>query len=309
MSVIANYANNDPKLDVPSGELRVWLFVEGNPVNDGFVFWIRAVAYDLAVKILSDTSAGGVLYGHRIDETPCAESCVSPLDKCGHDFPAKTLPVGAFLEPKAEFGRNRIRAFQRGHAEALPVVEPPDDERKLVRFRSLHSLLASHHVLAPRWRLPCHEFGDGGRDASENLLCIHHLELAELQSWGLDDNHGVGLSTTDNTRIDSWRKQAITLKSIVIFDNRAVSASYTPTTDRTAIVSFNDPISERTKNLHSLERRGAAPHLRARTAPKALDKKRRAEREPLHHYKLFCNLLANKDLPKDMLPTICGTLD
>jgi hypothetical protein len=93
--------------------------------------------------------------------------------------------VHAFLEPKAEFGRNRICVFQRGHAKAFPIVEPPDDERKRVRFRSLHSLLASRHVLAPRWRLPWHEFGDGGRDASKNLLCIHPLELAELQSWGL----------------------------------------------------------------------------------------------------------------------------
>jgi hypothetical protein len=199
------------KLDVPSGELRIWRLVEGNPVNDGVVFWIRAVAYDLAVKILSDTPAGDVLYGHRIDETSFAESCVSPLNKCGHDFPAKTLSVRAFLEPKAEFGRNRIRIFQRGHAKAFPVVESPDDERKLVWFRSLHALLASRHVLAPRWRLPWHESGDGGRDASKNLLCIHHLELAELQSWGLDDNHCVSLSTTDNTSIDSWRKQAIAL--------------------------------------------------------------------------------------------------
>jgi hypothetical protein len=51
------------KFDVPSGELRTRLFVEGNPVNDGFVFWIRAGAYDLAVKILSNTPARGVLYG------------------------------------------------------------------------------------------------------------------------------------------------------------------------------------------------------------------------------------------------------
>jgi hypothetical protein len=132
---------------------------------------------------------------------------MSPLNKCGHNFPAKTLSVRAFLEPKAEFGRNRIRIFQRGHAKAFPVIEPPDDERKLVWFRSLHSLLASRHVLAPRWRLPWHESGDGGRDASKNLLCIRHLKLAELQSWGLDDNHCVSLSTTDNTSIDSWRKQ------------------------------------------------------------------------------------------------------
>jgi len=127
---------------------------------------------------------------------------VSPLNKCGHDFLAKTLSVRAFLEPKADFGRNRIRIFQRGHAKAFPVVKPPDDERKLVWFRSLHSLLASRHVLAPRWRLPWHESGDGGRDASKNLLCIHYLKLAELQSWGLDDNHCVSLSTTDNTPID-----------------------------------------------------------------------------------------------------------
>ena len=62
------------KLDVPSGELRIFRFVEGNPVDDGVVFWICAVAYDLAVKILSDTPAGDVLYGHRIDETSFAES-------------------------------------------------------------------------------------------------------------------------------------------------------------------------------------------------------------------------------------------
>jgi hypothetical protein len=182
-------ASDDYRRDESLSLRRIWRSVEGNPVNDGVIFWIRAVAYDLAVKLLSDTPAGGVLYGHWIDEASFAESCVSPLNKCGHDFPAKTLPVRAFLEPKAEFGRNRIRAFERGHAEAFPVVEPPDDERKLVQFWSLHSLFASRHVLAPRWRLPWHEFGDGGRDASKNLLCIHHLELAELQSWGLDDNH------------------------------------------------------------------------------------------------------------------------
>ena len=174
-------------------------FVEGNPVNDGVVFWSRAVADDLAVKVVSDPPAGGVLYGHRVDETFFAESCVSPLNECGNDFPAKTLSVRAFLEPKAEFGRTRIRVFQRSHAKAFPVVEPPDDERKVVRFRSLHSLLASHQVLAPRWRLPWHEFGDRGRDTCKNLLCIHPLELAELQSWGLDDNHCASLSTTNNT--------------------------------------------------------------------------------------------------------------
>src|SRR5580704_336060 len=190
---------------------RIWRLAEGNPVNDGVVFWIRAVAYDLAMKILSDTPAGDVLYGHRIDETSFAESCVSPFNKRGHHFPAKTLSVRAFLEPKTDFGRNRFRIFKRGHAKAFPVVEPADDERKLVWLRSLRSLLASRHVLAPRWRLPWHESGDGRRDASKNLLCIHHLELAELQSRGLDDNHcvRVSLSTTDNTSIDSWRKQAI----------------------------------------------------------------------------------------------------
>src|SRR5579864_244755 len=166
------------KVDVPSGELRMWRFVEGDPVNDGIVFWIRAVAYDLAVKFLSDTPAGNVLYRYRIDETFLAQSCVSPLNKCGYDLPAKTPSVRAFLKPEAEFGRNRIRVFQRGHAKAFPIVEPPDDERKIVWFRSLHSLLASRHVFAPRWRLPRHEPGDGGRDASVDLLCIRHLELA-----------------------------------------------------------------------------------------------------------------------------------
>jgi hypothetical protein len=52
---------------------------------------------------------------------------------------------------------------------------------------------------------------ESGRDASKNLWCIHHLELAEPQSWRLDDNHCVSLSTTDNTSIDSWRKQATAL--------------------------------------------------------------------------------------------------
>src|SRR5436309_15367969 len=91
---------------------RIWRFLKRNPVNDGIVFWIRAVAYDLAVKFFSNTPAGRVLYGHRIDETSFAESCVSPLNKCSHDFAAKTLSVCAFLEPKAEFRQNRIRVFQ-----------------------------------------------------------------------------------------------------------------------------------------------------------------------------------------------------
>jgi len=84
----------------------------GNPVNDGVIFWLLEVAYDIAVKILSDAPAGGILYGHWIKETFFAKSCMAPLNKCGHDFPAKTLPVRAFLEPKAEFGRNRIRVFE-----------------------------------------------------------------------------------------------------------------------------------------------------------------------------------------------------
>jgi hypothetical protein len=41
-----------------------------------------------------------------------AESCVSPFNKCGHDFLSKTPPVRAFLEPKAEFRPNRIRVFR-----------------------------------------------------------------------------------------------------------------------------------------------------------------------------------------------------
>ena len=85
---------------------------EGNPVNDGVVFRIRAVANNLAVKILSDTPAGDVLYGDRIEEATFAESCISPLNQCGHDFPAKALAMRAFLEPKAQFWRNRIRIVQ-----------------------------------------------------------------------------------------------------------------------------------------------------------------------------------------------------
>ena len=173
-----------------------WRFVEGDPVNDGVIFWIRAVANDLAVKLLSDTPAGGVLHRHRIDKTSFAESCMSPRNQCDHDFLAKALTVRAFLEPEADLGRNRVRVFQRCHAKAFPVVEPSDDERERVRLWSLRSLLASRQVLAPRWRLPSHESGDGGRDASKNLLCIHHLELAELQSWGLDDNHCVAILLT-----------------------------------------------------------------------------------------------------------------
>ena len=37
--------------------------------------------------------------------------------------------------------------------------------------------------------VPLHEFGDGGRDASKNFPRIHHLELAEPQSQGLENNH------------------------------------------------------------------------------------------------------------------------
>lgn len=107
------------------------------------------MSYDLAVKILGDTSAGGVLHSYWIDETFFAERRVSPFNKCSHDFLAKTLPVRSFLEPKANLGRNRIRIFQRSHAEAFPVVEPADDKIKLVRFWCLHSLLASRHILAP----------------------------------------------------------------------------------------------------------------------------------------------------------------
>ena len=65
-------------LDVPSRELRVWRFVEGNPVNDGVVFWILAVAYDLAVKTLSDAPAGDILHGHRIDETFLCQELRAP---------------------------------------------------------------------------------------------------------------------------------------------------------------------------------------------------------------------------------------
>ena len=70
---------------------------------------------------------------------------MSPLNQCGHDFPAKTLSVRAFLEPKAEFGRNRIRIFQRGHAKAFPVVEPPGAKENL--FGSGACTLFSHRVM------------------------------------------------------------------------------------------------------------------------------------------------------------------
>ena len=67
------------------------------------------------------------------------------------------------------------------------------EKENLFGSGSLHSLFAWRHVLALRWRLPSHESGEGGRNASKNLLCIHHLEMAELQSPGLDDNHCVSL--------------------------------------------------------------------------------------------------------------------
>lgn len=85
---------------------------EWNPVNDGIVFWIRAVTYDLPMKILSDTPASGVLHGYRIGKASFTERCVPPLNECGHEFPSKTLPVCSFLKPKAELGRNRICIFQ-----------------------------------------------------------------------------------------------------------------------------------------------------------------------------------------------------
>src|SRR5262249_32966125 len=81
-------------------------FEERNFVNDRVVFWICSVPYDLAMKFLSDSPAGGVLYGYRIKEALFAECCVSPFNKCDHNFPPQTLPVGAFLKPKPDFGRN-----------------------------------------------------------------------------------------------------------------------------------------------------------------------------------------------------------
>jgi hypothetical protein len=101
---------------MPSGELRIWRFAEGNPVNNGVVFWVRAVAYDLAAEILSDTPAGGVLYGDRMDEASFAENCVSPFNKGGHDFPAKTLPMRTLLEPSPSSGETES-AFSNGKPE------------------------------------------------------------------------------------------------------------------------------------------------------------------------------------------------
>jgi hypothetical protein len=111
------------KLGVPSEERGILRFVERNPVNDRIVFWIRALADDLAVKILSHTPAGDVLYGHWLDETPFAESCVSPFNKCAHDFSGETLSVRGFLEPKPEFGRKRTRIL-----EVLDASRPPSPD-------------------------------------------------------------------------------------------------------------------------------------------------------------------------------------
>src|SRR5436190_21365242 len=55
------------------GSTMTWRLAERNPVDDGVIFWILAVVYDLAVKILSDTPAGDVLYGYRVGETFFAE--------------------------------------------------------------------------------------------------------------------------------------------------------------------------------------------------------------------------------------------
>ena len=91
---------------------RICRFVERDPVNDGVIFWVRPATYDLAAKMLSDTPTGDVLLGYRIDEASFAERCVSPLNKCGHDFPSKTLLVHALLDPKTELWRIRIRIFE-----------------------------------------------------------------------------------------------------------------------------------------------------------------------------------------------------
>jgi len=128
---------------------RIARFVEGNPVNDRVILWVRPDTYDLAAQVLSDSPTGNVLLGDRIDEASFAKGCMSPLNKCSHRFPSKPLPVGAFSDPKAQLWRIRIRIFKRSHAKAICVVEPPNDKREGVRFWSLHSALASRHVLVP----------------------------------------------------------------------------------------------------------------------------------------------------------------
>ena len=82
----------------------------------------RAVTDGLAVKILSDTPAGDVLYRYRIGKASFAQRQVSPLNKRGHDLSTKALPVNAFLEPQANLGRSRIRIFQRSHANAFANI-------------------------------------------------------------------------------------------------------------------------------------------------------------------------------------------
>ena len=84
--------------------------------------------------MLGDAPAGDVLLRDRIDEASLAERCVSPLNEGGHNFASKTVVMRAFLDPKAEFRRDRTRIFKLGHAKAFPVIQPPDDERELVRL-------------------------------------------------------------------------------------------------------------------------------------------------------------------------------
>jgi len=79
--ILGDYAATDcPRLSFrqlrkSTVEMTVWFDLRRmatggrNSVNDGVIFWIRAGTYDLAAKILSDTPAGDVLHGYRVDES------------------------------------------------------------------------------------------------------------------------------------------------------------------------------------------------------------------------------------------------
>jgi hypothetical protein len=76
--------------------------------------------------------------------------------------------------------------------------------RILARTRCWHSFMFSTleedgnrglSLVVAEWPCcarPTLHSGHSSRDASTNLLCIHHLKLVELQSWGLGNNHCVG---------------------------------------------------------------------------------------------------------------------
>lgn len=118
--------------------------MEGDPGNDGAIFAVRLATYDLAAKMLSDTSAGGILLSDWIDEASFAERPVSPLNECGHDFSSKTLLVHAFLDPRPSSGESEFASSN----EAMPIHSALSNLRTTTEnlFGSGACTLFSHRV-------------------------------------------------------------------------------------------------------------------------------------------------------------------